>query len=970
MLVIAPAKAQKYALRHYDANDGLPSSDVFHAIQDSKGYIWFATDNGVSRFNGYEFTNFDISDGLVRNTILEIFEDYKGRIWFVSIRADLCYYENGKIIQYKYNGLVEEELKLKPVPLKSSFYVDSSDNVFLGIEGFGIIRISDSGEVQKVAAKKENPKACRIIEKPNNKLLLSYYNRNIKDSALYVKDKVSIPMGLKNFPTSYLKHFYANKISDGETVISVGNVLYKTQNYIDIKRYELPFRIHWQSIDKDNNIWVCGAAYGAWRINSENIKTGPAIKLLNGYSVSSILQDSRNGVWFTTLHNGVYYLPSFKISYFDKSTGLLKNNINAIGKHGDSLWIGFHSNYINLLKGNGIKKIKLSNFKALEVTKIFYDTINEQTVIGTSKNLFFIKSGRIIERKNNYPGLDPKGLNPFIIKDIIPDKKGGYWICGGEGFYHWKDGHTVFDAKINKNFRLRSSTLFLDGNTLYIGTVNGLWKFKNNYLQYLARVNGLLKLRVLDIIKYKNEIIIGTKGGGLLIMHNDSVRQFTKKDGLSSNTITTMAVQKGYLWVGTKNGLNRISFVFKNKHTNLKVSRFTKAHGLPTNEIRFMQAIGNSLLIGTNLGLIKFDIESLKKDTLEIPLYYKKVMINNKTVPVQKSYDLGHDQNNLWVKFEGISFQNGNNLQYKYMMKGLDTEWNFTKNKEIRFSFLPPGKYELLISAMNRDQVWNTHPISMAFVIENPLWENGAFKLTGLFFIIILLYLIFRYSMQKIKKNASLEHERKKFVKQALINQMNPHFIFNALNSINNYILTNDKNKASKYLTKFSGLIRLFLENSEKEYISINEEINTCKLYLEVESKRLTNGLDYEFIVADDIDQFKAKVPSLFIQPFLENSVWHGIQPLTDKGKISVVILKKELSLQIIVEDNGIGRKEASKQNQDQIKKQSMGIEIIRKRMKNMEKLYGEKLSIEYKDVLEKGKVVGTQAIITIPFIN
>ena len=166
-LVITSAKAQNYALRHYDANDGLPSSDVFHTIQDSKGYIWFATDNGVSRFNGYEFTNYDISDGLAKNTTLEIFEDYKGRIWFISIRGKLSYYENGKISQYKYNYLFEEELKAKPVPLKSAFYVDSTDNVYLGVEGFGSLKVSDSGKIERLGAgEKKQAKKADLLKCP------------------------------------------------------------------------------------------------------------------------------------------------------------------------------------------------------------------------------------------------------------------------------------------------------------------------------------------------------------------------------------------------------------------------------------------------------------------------------------------------------------------------------------------------------------------------------------------------------------------------------------------------------------------------------------------------------------------------------------------------------------------------------------------------------------------------------------
>jgi len=195
--------------------------------------------------------------------------------------------------------------------------------------------------------------------------------------------------------------------------------------------------------------------------------------------------------------------------------------------------------------------------------------------------------------------------------------------------------------------------------------------------------------------------------------------------------------------------------------------------------------------------------------------------------------------------------------------------------------------------------------------------------------------------------------------------------LFNALNSINNYILSNNKNEASKYLTKFSGLIRLVLENSKREYVSIYEEVKANKLYLDIESCRLKNKLDYDFIIDKSIDQFSVKVPALLIQPFLENAIWHGIQPLDKKGEISVTISKKELFLQIEVIDNGIGRKKSREINKNnKLKKHSMGIEISWERVKVLEQLYKKGVNIEYQDLHDKTEAVGTLVRISIPVIE
>ncbi|RLD78387.1 MAG: hypothetical protein DRJ07_13265, partial [Bacteroidetes bacterium] len=464
--------------------------------------------------------------------------------------------------------------------------------------------------------------------------------------------------------------------------------------------------------------------------------------------------------------------------------------------------------------------------------------------------------------------------------------------------------------------------------------------------------------------------VIGTKGGGILIIQQGSIIQITKRDGLSSNTITSLAVSDKYLWAGTKNGLNRIHFETKNNFKP-QISKFTKAHGLLTNEIRRIFVADTTLLISTNDGLIYFDVNSLKKDTLELPVYYKEVLINSKNVPIKNSYDLYYNENNISVKFEGISFRNKNNLLYKYMLKGVDTSWTYTKNRELRFSFLPPGKYDLFINAMNPDEVWNSKPIKISFNIKTPFWKTHFFIAIILIVFFTLVFFIFRLSFNQLKKKAALENELNKHINQALVNQMNPHFLFNALNSINNYILKNDKKEASKYLTKFSGLIRLILENSQKEYITIHEEIKANKLYLDIESTRLKNSLEYEFIIEKTIDQLSTKVPSLLIQPFLENAIWHGIQPMDKKGEIIITISKKELFLQIEVRDNGIGRKKSKEiSNNNTFKKHSLGIEISWKRIKILEQLYPKKVSIEYEDLYDNKEAAGTLVRICIPIIT
>ncbi|MCF6242700.1 MAG: histidine kinase, partial [Bacteroidales bacterium] len=670
--------------------------------------------------------------------------------------------------------------------------------------------------------------------------------------------------------------------------------------------------------------------------------------------------------WFATLHNGVYYLPDLSIRYYDKSNFLYRNNVNTVYTQKDSLWIGYHANYVSVLSKNVVKHIKISENKDIEVSAIVYDKKKKRLLIGTQKGLYLIKNGqseRYINKRQS-----SKYSNILSTKDIAADQKEGYWIAGRLGFYYIKDRKILFDSKVDKNFSLRNNAIYVDdGNSVWIGSIKGLWRFKNNYLEYMGHQNPLLSIRVLDIIKYQNKLTLGTKGGGIIIIDKDTIFQINTVKGLNSNTITSLSVSGKYLWAGTKKGLSRI-FVDK-KHT-IKIFNYTKAHGLLTNEIRHIYAKDTFLYISSNKGLMRLNINQLKKDTLKIPIYFKGIFINNKKVPIQKEYKLKYNQNNILIQFEAVSFNNADELEFRYMMSGLDSICSSTKSKELRFSFLPPGKYTFELSARNRDNVWNKQSEKITFIIEKPFWKTNWFTFSLIFTGFILIYLFFRYKTYQINKKNEMQRELNIYIKQALVNHMNPHFMFNSLGRINNLILNNDKAKASEYLSKFSRLMRIIIENSKREYIPIYEEIKASRMYMEIEASRLEHGLDYEFIIDDEIDQFNTKVPSLLIQPFIENAIWYGIQPMNKRGKIVIRIRKKDKYLSIEIQDNGIGRKKSIEmiKNNEVFNNQSKGTEIRFKRIRLLEQIFGRNTKIEYLDL--EGTKSGTVVILNLPIIK
>ncbi|MBN1252209.1 MAG: histidine kinase [Bacteroidales bacterium] len=960
--------SQEYAFFHLDSENGLPSSSIFHAIQDSKGYIWFATDNGVSKYNGFNFTNYDLNDGLPKNTVLEIFEDYKGRIWFTTMGAKIAYYLNGKIYPFKYNDKISKLQENKQIPLKSSFYVDSLDNVYFGKQYTGITKITKFGDISvydttavkcdyNIAYKMNKNKyiISQISEKRNTEIHFSTGKKIELDKniALHPIHSFIVPM-------SKTKLFYSNDF-----------FLYEIENFKEKKHIDFKSHIQWLSKDNGNNIWVCGRKNGATCYKNGNLSDSSKTVYLENYSISSVLQDSEGSYWFTTSHDGVFYLPSKNVYSYTTENGLYNNNVKCIAAQNDNIWIGYNSNYISVMKNGNFKHSKLSELNNSELKVIIYDSINNQIVAGTTYYGYIIKNNKIKKIENNHFSLRKNLPKYFLICDIAQKNKDEYWFGCSYGFQNYKNGIITYKSDYYNKFYLRVNSIYInDDNSIWLGTIDGLWKFENKKLIDYGKFDDRFKIRILDIIKNGTKLILATKGGGILIYENDSIIQITKKNGLSSNTINSLVfTSKDTLWAGSINGLNNIILSDKNK--NFKINTFLSSHKLITSEIRQIIPYKNRLILATNKGLVYFNYKNLNNKTIEAPLYIKNVIINNIETQIKSNYKLEHNQNNIKIVFETISFKNAADVEYRIKLNGLDTNWIYTENSDIRFNQLQPGDYKLYIEAISKNNSIKTKAAIINFIIKKSIWQTTFMKLVYIFLIISFFFAIYKYRVNEIKKKLMIEESLNWHKKQALFNQMNPHFLFNSLNSINNYILHNEKKSASKYLNKFAGLIRRILENSQNEYVTLAKEIETNKLYLEIETVRLKDKFVYNFEIDENINTYEYKIPSMLIQPFIENSIWHGIQPLEKQGYITIKAIKNKDTIVISISDNGIGRNNSSqiKKNTNSTHK-SLGANIALKRIELLEKSYKKGLSIKYEDLFENNTPSGTAVHITIPIIK
>ncbi|MCF8369257.1 MAG: histidine kinase [Bacteroidales bacterium] len=447
---------------------------------------------------------------------------------------------------------------------------------------------------------------------------------------------------------------------------------------------------------------------------------------------------------------------------------------------------------------------------------------------------------------------------------------------------------------------------------------------------------------------------------------------YTTAEGLCDNDVKAIiADDSGNLWITTQNGLSKFNPLFG------QFDNYSEEDGLQDNE--FSKAAcklsGGTILFGGKNGLTYFKPKTIKKDHTPPPVEISAFRIFEKNYdhyltsngPIQLKYN----QNYFSFDFVALDFSNPEKNNYAYQLESFDDEWIYTSalNRTARYTNVNPGKYIFNVKASNSDGTWNEKGISIPLLISPPYWKTPWFYTLEVFLIISAIILIIQYREKKIKEqNRYLALEQK-----LLRSQMNPHFIFNSLSSIQSFIFENNPITAGSYLSRFAELIRSILYNSREEFIPLEKEIKTLQHYLDLQQLRYNNKFDYELWIDPELDTEDTGIPPMLAQPFIENAIEHGLKNITWKGFLSVRFELDESFVKLIVSDNGLGIFSAKKQK-DEKKKDHVSlatiitnerIEILNKNRKK------NKYAMHIAEIKSAdGKVKGTCVEIKLPTDN
>ncbi len=973
MLIRCFLSAQESEYRNYTIHDGLPSNEIYHVMEDSKGYLWFSTDRGVSRFNGYAFENFTTVDGLADNTVFLCYEDSKGRIWMLSYASLLCYFENNTIHPFPFNESIRQ-LKLKR-DIKTSMSINQG-NIQVGTSSQGYYKIDSTGTAEII----QSGKLLTISKTANDYLL---YGEIFKPNTLPKNEYLFL--GNAHSLEAKLKKPICPRLAIGKNNLYVSdgtNVFFLKHKALERKLTSNNFTINSIYEDAKGSFWV-GFVEGGARQYSFADSTMVLEEILAGQSVSHITEDREGGKWFTTLGEGVFYkppgtaiMPLHKNKLPDKEIKdiLLPERGNAFVSYADgSVW--------ELTKGGRVKQVDLFEnplHKGAYNPLVFIEKDNKLITKPKADKILKKESSKIVEHINTTRNVCyPDRIVNFNIKLLEPDASGGFWIGTNNGMYCFK--HNALERIINPSYLVRGNdTTSLTrtvvdashssvGGTLYLSTLEGLCTVRNNELVSLADRHPLLNARIDDIDQLGDgTILLASRGYGIIVWNGDTAISIGIKEGLSNNLVNSICVDgEDIIWAGTNDGLNRIRL---RQGKAIEIAHFTTTHGLLSKHITKVQASRNAVWIGTLKGLFKLKKNSICNNSTPPRMIVRSVKINDRDTCCINDFVLKHNQNQIRFDYVGIAYKAEGNLTYQYQLEGLDDHWKFTQNTGVSYASLSPGAYAFKIKAANEDKVWS-HPATIHFTILPPFWLRwwfvGIEVLGGLSIVLIII----KKRENRIKEKADFQKRSIQAELKALRAQMNPHFTFNILGSIQQFILQNEPIVANDYLSQFARLTRSVLENSRHSKISLYTELETLKLYLSLEKLRLCEKLDFQIEVDPVIDLHQCKVPPLLIQPFVENAIVHGIAHKQGKGTILVEFIDKSDSLYCIITDNGIGRKESMLiQAESQEKRQSYGIPITRERLELIKKTEHTECHVTVVDLEDKRSLpMGTQVTICIP---
>lgn len=928
--------------------DGLPDIEFYDILEDSKGFIWLAANKGLYRYDGKKFKNY----GVLGKRALSVFglhEDEQGKIWCNNISGQYFFVENDSLQLF--------------TDLKKYTKGQLGDFNFYGDK----MLVSTFGKLFSIALK---TKELTDVT-PKNKLISYAFKKG--DSLVFLENNTlkykvnNMVKELSKLPVKFAAPYYNKTFVFGKYLLhqnfdrekNISKFYFGTdtlQQINDIKFDKDQAVI--RTFKDGNNLWFCtnDATYVYTFKEGKFLRKA---KYFEGKKVTEMMKDSRGNYWFISSGNGIFIIPNIYIQKYQLAEE--DENITVLKKINDSILIyGTTKGKINTINTvTGTTKTRVNSYSG-SVNKIAYNG-KDEIYVSLSNNSFVLNSTTFKlkpeSKANKFQFNNAKGLS------VINENK---FIYSSFAYVNILDKEKQEKTRLG-NRRSYTNYYSKSKNEIYVSYVDGVEYYKEDR-QPNAITFKEQPIFGIDIEETSDGIIwISTFNDGVIgVKDGKSILNYNADNGLLSNQTSTIKADGIYLWIVTDQGIQLL---------NTKTKQFkslTRTDGIESFNISDISISENQVFFASNKGIFTVDKQNVFKERKLPDFHITNTYIEDRKVANANKYELSSDENKIQFHFHANGYQSENNSTYFYkLIKNQEKEiWNpVPKNSnQITFNSLSTGNYSFQIKAVQKIDKKETSVQTILLKVNAPFYQTWWF----ISLITIGVSGGIMYYYRKVLSEKEKEKEMVFLKLENLRSQMNPHFIFNALNSIQDYILLNQKNLAGDYLGKFADLIRVYLNHSSKEYINLEEEINTLQKYLELEKLRFEDTLSYQITIADKIDTRIIEIPTMLIQPYVENALKHGLLHKKECRELHISFVLNETQQVILckVTDNGVGRNKANALN---IKRRKYHKPFATKATQDRIALLNhgkhKKIEVKINDLYsDENKPSGTSVTIKIPY--
>lgn len=978
-LAPTPLLAQQYGFTQYTPRDGLAQSQVRCIAQDKAGYLWVGTLGGASRFDGSDFTNFGLRNGLPDPQVNAVLGASDGSVWLAC--GSFLVHFNGGAMHTVPLPVGKEETRV------TALAEGTDGSIYAGLDGSGLLEVKNGAAVVPANWAADTATHVRaLLALPNGDLLVGLRNGLLRR---HRGEWGSVPLP---FPTSISSlaagpdgTLWAGTYGDGllELPAQGSPVVHNVSSGL------LQGTVRSVLVDRLGRTWAA-TKFGVNVLDHGRVRAFTLYQGMPNDNTWSLFQDADGGLWIGTDGAGLLRFAGDAYVTFTVTEGLCSDLVMAaVADAQGDIWLGTYGN--GLCRMDGMAHIStLDGLPNNTVWSALRDTTGALW-FGTSDGLCRVVNG-VVDAPPEARALAGRRVLSLHCTD-----NGAIWCGTSDGVYVLPPGLPAERPRSLQHIRphgVRSIVPGPDGS-LWLATDLGVVQVLNEQAKLFTTVDGLSRNTVFCLaFDRKGRLWIGTSDG-LTCHSKDGFSRVDLGEDFGSNYVGSLLIDgTGQLWAGTNNGLFRFmpDSLLANPSAREHIMEEDGLRGLEFNLNAAFADTRGRLFFGTNAGLVLHDPQRSATHGRPSPPQALVTGVANAQEPMagfggtgagrDTLLQVGFRRNHLTFNYTAIALAYGRHVRFQYRLLGFDKDWlPPTEARFASYSNLPQGDYLFEVRAADGLGMdggrWGA-TATVAFTVTPPFWLRWWFfalvvaaaggSLWG-----IMHYRSIRRERLERTRGLILRSRMLQLEQQALNANMNRHFIFNALNSIQYSINKQDRNTASKYLTSFAKLIRKNLDASQGDTTTLSEELERLELYLLLEHMRFKDRFQYTITVDPAVDPSSVNIPAMMLQPYVENSIWHGILPMAHDGHVRITVEQAgEGRVRIGITDNGVGIDTSigskAGREPDHI---SRGIEITKGRADILRKLQLGDIRIQGPEQYRDGQGnTGTRVTVELPVGN